>query len=215
MRKIFTSVSVAGVVLFAAAMTFVSAAHAAPGIDAPEEKASTQPKNGPGAVKCGKLLDVRTGKLLSDQVIVFDANGVVTSVGPAGSPLAAGGVTIVDLPSGTCLPGLIDVHTHITGDPTDEGYRGLGVSMPEETVRGVKNARVTLHAGFTTIRNVGASGYTDVAVRDGINLGEIEGPRMLVSGPPLGITGGHCDDNLLPYEYHHTAEGVAGSTNRN
>jgi len=76
-------------------------------------------------------------------------------------------------------------------------------------VHGVKNARATLHAGFTTIRNVGASGYTDVAVRDGVNAGEIEGPRMLVSGPPLGITGGHCDDNLLPFEYHHRAEGVA------
>ena len=73
--------------------------------------------------------------------------------------------------------------------------------MPEETVHGVKNARVTLHAGFTTIRNVGASGYTDVAVRDGVNAGMIEGPRMLVSGPPLGITGGHCDDNLLPMNF--------------
>ena len=85
----------------------------------------------------------------------------------------------------------------------------LGISIPEETVHGVKNARVTLHAGFTTIRNVGASGYTDVAVRDGVNEGLIEGPRMLVSGPPLGITGGHCDDNLLAYEFHHRAEGVA------
>jgi imidazolonepropionase-like amidohydrolase len=66
-----------------------------------------------------------------------------------------------------------------------------------------------LSAGFTTIRNVGATGFTDVALRDAINDGDIEGPRMLVSGPALGITGGHCDDNLLPYEYHHVAEGVA------
>jgi imidazolonepropionase-like amidohydrolase len=208
MRKFVVGMSLAGSIVFATAVALVPAGQGAPN-DLPEEKASTQPKNGPGAVKCGKFLDVRTGKLISDQVIVFDANGLVTSVGPAGSPLAAGGVTFVDLSSGTCLPGLIDVHTHITGDPSDGGYRGLGVSIPEETVRGVKNARITLRAGFTTIRNVGASGYTDVAVRDGVNLGEIEGPRMLVSGPPLGITGGHCDDNLLPYEYHHTAEGVA------
>jgi imidazolonepropionase-like amidohydrolase len=209
MRKIVVIVNLAGVVVFAAATALLPAAHSAPGPGAPEEKAAAQPKNGPGAAKCGKLLDVRSGKLLNDQVIVFDASGVVTSVGPAGSPAAPTGVTIVDLSSATCLPGLIDVHTHITGDPTDGGYQGLGVSIPEETVRGVKNARITLHAGFTTIRNVGATGYTDVAVRDGVNAGEIEGPRMLVSGPPLGITGGHCDDNLLPYEYHHSAEGVA------
>src|SRR5258708_31001883 len=75
--------------------------------------------------------------------------------------------------------------------------------------RSVKNARLTLRAGFTTIRNVGAGGFTDVAVRDAINAGDIEGPRMRVSGPALGITGGHCDDNLLPFEYHRVSEGVA------
>src|SRR5215475_3263847 len=163
----------------------------------------------PGAVHCGKLLDVRTGKLLTDQVIVFDDKGTITSVGPASSPLAAGGATMVDLPSATCLPGLIDVHTHLTGDPTHSGYQGLGISAPRQAVIGVKNARLTLRAGFTTVRNVGASDYTDVAVRDGINAGEIEGPHMLVSGPPLGITGGHCDENLLPFEFHFKSSGVA------
>ena len=101
------------------------------------------------------------------------------------------------------------MHTHVTGDPGDIGYRGLGISIPRQAVTGVKNARLTLHAGFTTIRNVGAENFTDVAVRDGVNAGEIEGPRMLVSGPALGITGGHCDNNLLPYEYHYKSEGVA------
>jgi len=159
----------------------------------------------PGAVRCGKLLDVRSGQLLSDQVVTFDADGMITSVGPsAGSTTSA-----IDLSQATCLPGLIDVHTHITADPRDNGYAGLGNSVPREAVSGVKNARLTLRAGFTTVRNVGARDYTDVAVRDGINAGEIDGPRMLVSGPALGITGGHCDDNLLPYEYHHTSEGVA------
>ena len=68
---------------------------------------------------------------------------------------------------------------------------------------------MTLMAGFTTVRNVGASGYTDVALRDAINAGDVPGPRMLVSGPPLTITGGHADNNLLPFEYHATNEGVA------
>ena len=68
---------------------------------------------------------------------------------------------------------------------------------------------MTLLAGFTTVRNVGASHYSDVALRDSINAGDLPGPRMLVSGPALGITGGHCDNNMLPSEYHATDEGVA------
>jgi imidazolonepropionase-like amidohydrolase len=163
----------------------------------------------PGAVRCGKLLDVRRGHLLSDQVVVFDDSGAITAVGPTTSTKLPAGVSAIDLSSATCLPGLIDVHTHITADPAASGFQGLGISVPREAITGAKNARITLHAGFTTIRNVGASGFTDVAVRDGINDGEIEGPRMLVSGPPLGITGGHCDNNLLPAEYHNKAEGVA------
>ncbi len=74
---------------------------------------------------------------------------------------------------------------------------------------GAHNAKTTLEAGFTTVRNVGAGGFSDVALRDAINDGDVPGPRMLVSGPALGITGGHCDNNLLPYEWHATEDGVA------
>jgi imidazolonepropionase-like amidohydrolase len=76
-------------------------------------------------------------------------------------------------------------------------------------VTGVKNARITLQAGFTTVRNLNARGCGDVAVRDGINAGEIEGSRILVSGPALGITGGHADDNLLPSEFGWKEGGIA------
>ncbi|HEX9119617.1 MAG TPA: amidohydrolase family protein [Terriglobales bacterium] len=157
-----------------------------------------------GSVHCDRLLDVRTGRVLLNQLVAFDSTGMITSVGPAGAAAPT-----VDLPNATCLPGLIDVHTHITGDASMHGYRALGISIPRETTIGVKNARITLRAGFTTIRSVGAEGFTDVAVRDAINAGDIEGPRMMVSGPALGITGGHCDENLLPFEYHRTGEGVA------
>ena len=163
----------------------------------------------PGAVRCGKLLDVRTGKLLVDQMIVFDESGTVASASASASATLPKGVTPIDLSGFTCLPGLIDVHTHLTSDPYMSGYEGLGVSFPREAIIGAKNANKTVRAGFTTVRNVGAGGFSDVALRDGINAGDVPGPRMFVSGPPLGITGGHCDNNLLPFDFHYKEAGVA------
>jgi len=162
-----------------------------------------------GAVRCGKLVDVRSGKELSDQLVVFDDAGVITATGPASTTALPAGVIPRDLSALTCLPGLIDVHVHLTHNASDHGYRALGISVPREATIGVKNARLTLMAGFTSVRNVGAQGFTDVAVRDAVDAGDVPGPRMQVSGPLIGITGGHCDENLLPYEYHKTADGVA------
>jgi imidazolonepropionase-like amidohydrolase len=159
-------------------------------------------------VHAGKLLDVRTGKTLPDQAVVIEG-GKIVSVGPMAQANRSPGVRLIDLPNATVLPGLTDAHTHLTGNPQDIGPQGLGISIPRATLTGARNARLTLEAGFTTVRNVGAEGYGDVALRDAINAGDVPGPRMLVSGPALGITGGHCDENFLPFEYHVTAEGVA------
>jgi imidazolonepropionase-like amidohydrolase len=159
-------------------------------------------------VKAGHLLDVKSGKTLSGQAIVIEGDKIV-SVGPAGEVKTSAADYVIDLPNATILPGLIDAHTHLTGDPKDVGYESLAITIPREALIGAKNARLTLQAGFTTVRNVGAEGYSDVALRDAINDGDVPGPRMLVSGPPLGITGGHCDNDLLAYEYHSSAEGVA------
>jgi len=159
------------------------------------------------AVHAGHLLDVKTGRILSDQLVVVE-DGKITSTGPAAEVKAPAGAVRVELPNATLLPGLIDAHTHLTFDPKF-GYERLAISVPREALIGAKNARLTLLAGFTTVRNVGASDFTDVALRDAINAGDVPGPRMLVSGPALSITGGHCDNNMLPFEYHATEDGVA------
>ncbi len=159
-------------------------------------------------VHAGRLLDVRSGKMLTDQMIVIRGEKI-ESVAPFASALIPGGSSVVDLTHATVLPGLIDAHDHLTGNATLHGFRALGVSVPRTTLYGATNALRTLNAGFTAVRNVGAPGYADVALRDVINDGDLPGPRLLVSGPALGITGGHCDSNLLPAEFHHRSEGVA------
>jgi imidazolonepropionase-like amidohydrolase len=159
-------------------------------------------------IKAGRLIDVTAGKVLDDPVIVI-AGDRIREVGAAGSVNVPAGATVIDLGTKTVLPGLIDTHTHLTGDPRTPPYHGYGISVPRSALKGAANARATLLAGVTTVRDVGAQGYADVALRDAINDGDVPGPRMLVSGPALGITGGHCDDNLLAPEFGHEAEGVA------
>src|SRR5271156_5129887 len=156
-------------------------------------------------VRAGRLLDVKTGKTLSNQTIVIQGDKIASVGSDAQIPA---GAQVVDLSNATVLPGLIDAHTHITYTP-NFGYSRLAISVPRQALNGARNARITLDAGFTTIRNVGATDFTDVALRDAINAGDVPGPRMLVSGPALSITGGHCDDNMLPFEWHVQAEGVA------
>jgi imidazolonepropionase-like amidohydrolase len=157
-------------------------------------------------IRAGHLLDVKAGKMLTNQTIVIQGDKIA-KVESGGVPIPAG-AQVVDLSNATVLPGLIDAHTHVTMNP-NFGYSMLGISVPRAALIGAHNARLTLEAGFTTIRNVGAFGYADVALRDAINAGDVPGPRMLVSGPPLGITGGHCDNDLLPSEYHAQNEGVS------
>ena len=156
-------------------------------------------------IRAGRLLDVKTGKMLTNQTILIEGDRIARVGSDTQLPA---GAQVVDLSNATVLPGLIDAHTHITYTP-NFGYSRLAISVPRQALNGARNARVTLDAGFTTIRNVGASDFTDVALRDAINAGDVPGPRMLVSGPALSITGGHCDDNLLPYEWHAQAGGVA------
>ena len=155
-----------------------------------------------------RLVDPATGTVIAAPAVVIKDDRIV-QVGPAASVAAPEGARKIDLAGETLLPGLIDMHTHITSRPDSEGYQGLAVTTPASAISGVANAWTTLQAGFTTLRNVGADGFADVALRDSINSGETAGPRLFVSGPPIGATGGHCDENLLPAAYHDVGEGVA------
>jgi imidazolonepropionase-like amidohydrolase len=159
-------------------------------------------------IRAGHLVDTVNGRVLSDQVILVEDDRIVR-VAPGPALRIPADAAIIDLSGQTVLPGLIDMHDHLTADHRFHGYESLRVSLPREALYGVLNARKTLMAGFTSVRNVGAGGYSDVALRDAINAGEIDGPRMRASGPALGITGGHCDNNLLPSEYEDTGAGVA------
>jgi imidazolonepropionase-like amidohydrolase len=174
-----------------------------------------QPAAGPQPPKttvihAGHLLDVKTGKMLDNVNVVITGDriervvvlGAPSGVHPMSTP------DTINLPNATLLPGLIDAHTHLTFDP-NFGYQELGVSIPKEALIGAKNARLTLEAGFTTVRNLGAKGYADIALRDAVNEGMVPGPRIVASGPALSITGGHCDENLLPYEWHAKSDGAA------
>ncbi len=159
-------------------------------------------------VRAGHVLNVHTGEEAANQTVIVEGERIVGIAPTASTPKTAGDNEI-DLRSMTVMPGLIDVHTHLTMDTNFDPYHELVTTPVREALIGVRNAKTTLEAGFTTVRNVGAGGYADVALRDEINAGHLEGPHMQVSGPALGITGGHCDDNLLPFEYHITSDGVA------
>jgi imidazolonepropionase-like amidohydrolase len=163
-------------------------------------------------VRAARMLDVTTGKIRSP-VVVTIVNGRIASVG-SDSP---SGAAVTDLGDVTLVPGFIDSHVHLTleieGDWT---LRPAREGAPDEALRGVPNARNTLLAGFTTVRNVGAGGFADIALMKAVDQGEVDGPRIVPAGYAIGITGGHCDQTgfaprileLGPEE--GVADGVAG-----
>jgi imidazolonepropionase-like amidohydrolase len=148
------------------------------------------------AVTAERLLDVKAGKYVDKPLIVI-TDGRIVSVGKAVDAVPAGAER-VDLPGVTLVPGLIDMHVHLTSAAHYGGYRPYEFTDSFWTAVGVANAKTTLNAGFTTVRNVGTSFYADVGLREAIDEGFIKGPRIMASGYALGATGGHCDETFFP-----------------
>lgn len=159
-------------------------------------------------IQADRMVEVVSGKLVEKPALVI-TDGRITSVGTQGSVAVPAGAERLDLTGMTILPGLIDMHVHLTGRHDMHGYEGLAESTGDETINGVIHAETTLMAGFTAARNLGAAGYSDVALRRALAANRLNGPRLYVSGPSIGATGGHCDNNLLPPEYDAHSQGAA------
>lgn len=155
------------------------------------------------AVRCGKLIDVDRGKVLTDAVVLIE-NGVIVSVGE--STAIPPGATVIDLSTATVLPGMLDLHCHLLGGTE---FRGDG-SSAGNVLAGVKNAEVVLLSGFTTVRDPGGGGpnYAGVALRDAIERGWFPGPRIQVAARFLSITGGHGDNNGVAPERETVGENI-------
>ena len=151
----------------------------------------------PVSVTAARLLEVETGRVLRDQVLRIDA-GTIVSVAPRG----AGEAVDVDLGDVTLLPGLIDAHVHLVGGEELTPDEDLKQTAARAAIEGVANARKTVLAGFTTVRDLGSRDFADVALRDAIAAGHVPGPRMLVAVSALSATGGHGDHNELPADVH-------------
>jgi imidazolonepropionase-like amidohydrolase len=147
-------------------------------------------------ISADRMVDVITGRIvLRPQITISD--GRIAAVATQGAEVPTGARRI-DLPGLTLLPGLIDMHVHLTSDPRYRGYRRLEFTDGFWTAVGVANAKRTLEAGFTTVRNVGSRDYADVAIKQAIAAGYVPGPRIVPATYAIGATGGHCDATEFP-----------------
>jgi len=150
-------------------------------------------------LKAAHLFDGRSGKLVSPGLVVVQGSKIIAVGGNATVPADA---KVIDLGDATLVPGYIDAHTHLAYDHDENWAQGIYEGMlrfpVEQSFHAGRNAKVTLLAGVTSARDVGAGDFVDVALRNAINAGLAEGPRLLVAGHSLGSTGGHCDSSPYP-----------------
>ncbi len=178
---------------FIGSIVFFSPAVLAQQLGAPGEKKGS----GVVAIKAAQIID-GTGRAPIANGVVVVTDDKITAVGPAATTNIPAGAKVIDLGDATLMPGFIDAHTHIIGRTLGDP-EGLNASVRDidsfGAILGVGNAQRTLLSGFTTIRNVGAGNFDDIALRKAVNEGWISGPRIIAAGHSLGITGGHCDEN--------------------
>ncbi|CAH9049444.1 hypothetical protein PSECIP111951_01343 [Pseudoalteromonas holothuriae] len=153
-------------------------------------------------------IDVESGKRITNPSLFIEDNRII-NIAQQGQLDVPSDAIVINLEGKTLLPGLMDMHVHLTSDPADNFLAAKNYSIPRKTIKAVKNAKTTLMAGFTTIRNLSAPGYSVIATRDAINAGEVIGPRIWSAGYAISITGGHCDDNFSAPEKKSVAGGVA------
>jgi imidazolonepropionase-like amidohydrolase len=173
------------------------------------ETAVVETKPNYTVVKAAYLVDPKAGAVLNDQAVLIE-DDQVKAVGTSAEIMksAPAGAKVIDLGGATILPGLIDCHTHVTGQP-ENFYDDIFRKSPiDEATTSHIYAKRTLDAGFTTIRNVGADNYVDFSLRNAINAGKLAGPRMQASGPALSATGGHGDLNRMSPTVH--IDGING-----
>ncbi len=153
----------------------------------------------PVVVTADRMIDVLTGRVVSNPAVFIGEDGRITNVADARiirfDPTA---VTVIALPGRTLVPGLIDMHVHLSGAVDQGPYRALENTDSFAAILAVPNARAMLDAGFTTVRNVGSSDRADVGLKQAIEGGYLTGPRIVPAGYSLGATGGHCDSTFLP-----------------
>ncbi len=161
-------------------------------------------------VTADHMVDVVVGKTV-DYPAVFITDGRITSVADARTVKWGSDVKHINLSGQTILPGLIDMHVHLTSLAEIGGYRGLQYTDSFWQAVGVANAKKTLDAGFTSVRNVGSANFDDVGLREAIDGGWIPGPRVTTATYAIGATGGHCDDNSLPPSFDKQQPSVINS----
>jgi imidazolonepropionase-like amidohydrolase len=167
--------------------------------------ASQTPEPARVAVRAGRLIDGLGGAPLTNAIVLIEGERI-RAVG-AGLAIPAG-ARVIDLSRMTVLPGLIDCHTHITSAPGAASE--LRSSFLDSAILAPTYAKATLEAGFTTIRDLGAPQFVDVALRNAIDRGDIPGPRIQAATLPISATGGHGDVNALsPFVEIHAFSGIA------
>jgi imidazolonepropionase-like amidohydrolase len=149
------------------------------------------------AVSADRLIDVVAGRVVQQPIVII-SGGRITAAGPRGDVQVPADARRIELPGTTLLPGLIDMHVHLDTDPSYGGYTGLQFNDRFWSVLAVPHAMKTLQAGFTTVRNVGSDAWNDVGLRQAIEEGKIQGPRVISAAYSFGSTGGHCDSTYFP-----------------